>query len=574
MNSGFFSYFCSMKKRINTAVLAADILKALGVEDVVLCPGSRNAPLIQAFGQYDELRKYSIVDERSAGFFALGLSLQTKKPTVLVSTSGTAVLNFAPAIAESYYQKVPLLILTADRPDYLIDQGDGQSMHQQNVYRNYILHGFQLSHRLATKEDLAFAQRTLNQAYTVSMLSPGPVHINMPFEEPFYLPPAFPQSENIRLIRQLPVHSRPDEEAMNPLRQQWRNARRKMIILGQGEYSASLRTKLEKLSAQGCVFISETLSGMQLKNSISGVDKVLAAISEEEKDDFSPDILITTGGAVVSKKIKSFLREAPSYEHWHVDKAATFTDTFFHLSMLIPLDPEDFLDSLAYDAGNDTSFQEKWLMRKRKTEQIHQDFVQSLNWSDFYVFEHLFPNIPEDFLLHLGNSTVVRYAQLFEAARHFRSFSNRGTSGIDGSLSTAAGYASLSKAKNLMITGDLSFFYDSNALMIKNLPSNLKIILINNQGGNIFRFIPGPDTTGFLEEFFEAKHSFRADKICQAFGLGYFSASDEREFQTALNALLHHPHTALLELFTPGEMSARVLTSYFARLAGSSKENI
>ncbi len=561
-----------MKERINTAFLAADILKALGVEDVVLCPGSRNAPLIQAFGQYKELRKHSIVDERSAGFFALGLGLQTKKPAVLVSTSGTAVLNFAPAIAEAYYQKVPLLILTADRPDYLIDQGDGQSMHQQNVYRNYILQSFQLSHRLSGKKDLAFAQRIINQAFMISVQSSGPVHINMPFEEPLYGASRFPESENRRLIHRLPVRIRPDEEAIAPLKERWRKAGRKMIILGQGEYSDTLLMKLEKFAGEDCIILSETLSNIQTENSISGIDKVLAVMKVEEKEELFPEILLTAGGAIVSKKIKSFLREAPDYEHWHVDKDAAFMDTFFHLSMLIPLDLEVLLDSFGHEEKlKDSPYRKKWLSLKPKAEEIHGDFVRSLDWSDFYIFEHLFRIIPGDTLLHLGNSTIVRYAQLFESARRFRSFSNRGTSGIDGSLSTAVGFSTLSKAKNLMITGDLSFFYDSNALMSRNLPSNLKIILINNQGGNIFRFIPGPDTTGFLEEFFEAKHSFRADKICQVFGLSYFSASDKQEFQAALDALLHHPDTALLELFTQGELSARVLSSYFERLAGSTE---
>jgi 2-succinyl-5-enolpyruvyl-6-hydroxy-3-cyclohexene-1-carboxylate synthase len=546
----------------------AEILVNSGVEDVVICPGSRNAPLVQSFGVQKGIRKHSIVDERSAGFFAMGLSLKTQQPTVLVSTSGTAALNFSPAIAEAYYQKIPLLILTADRPDFLIDQGDGQSLRQNGIYDNFIVKSYHLSHRLVDENDIRFADRLINEAYFLASSHKGPVHLNLPFVEPLY---SIENKEDIsqksRKITAFPSLSNLDESAWNNLRSRWNQAERKMIIIGQGECSQKTMDNLTDAVDDSCIIISETLSNMQLPHSISGIDKLLASIPDAQSESFMPDLLITTGGAIVSKKIKSFLRSASDYMHWHIDEKKEYMDTYLHLTHQIPVSFGTFLQNVHFDTGQTSDYRNKWMTLKDEVEKKHSQFMKDCPWTDLKVFDVLLDRIPKTSILHLGNSTVVRYAQLFEHARDFSTFSNRGTSGIDGSISTAVGYATLSNKENIVISGDLSFFYDSNALMNQHFPDNLKIIVINNQGGNIFRFIQGPSDTGFLEKFFEVKHNYQAKSLAESFHLEYYFAKNEKELIESLDIFLSANKGGVLEIFTPNEESASILKKYFAFLS-------
>ncbi len=551
-----------MNTKIITSRIVSDILINKGVEDVVICPGSRNAPLMLSFGHRTEIRKHSVVDERSAGFFALGLSLKTKKPTILISTSGTAVLNFAPAIAEAYYQKIPLIVLTADRPDYLIDQADSQSLRQNNIFVNYIQKSYSLSHRLQTKNDLIYAERMINEAYHIAN-NGSPVHINLPFEEPLYDTIEEPQ-KSYRIIESVPSQNILSPSLIEEFRKSWNKAAKKMIIIGQGEYDLKWQETLENSLDDSCILISETLSNLRIPNSISGVDKVLQRV--KEKSEFVPELLITTGGAIVSKKIKQFLREAPYFEHWHFQQEEEFLDTYFHLTKMLKVDFAYFMEKIATSKNSSSGYQKLWLKEKQDSETKHAKYLQSAPWSDLKVYDILFSKIPKESVLHLANSTPVRYAQLFEQAKDYLSFSNRGTSGIDGSLSTAAGFASLSDKTNTIITGDLSFFYDSNALMKKGISSNLKIILINNQGGNIFHFIPGPKDSGLLEEFFEAKHNFSAKHISKAFKIPYYSAKDESELLDSIREFYDNPTASIIEIFTDGKVDAEVLRGYFLAL--------
>ena len=551
-----------MNTKIITSRIVSDILINKGVEDVVICPGSRNAPLMLSFGHRTEIRKHSIVDERSAGFFALGLSLKTKKPSVLISTSGTAVLNFAPAIAEAYYQKIPLIILTADRPDYLIDQADSQSLRQNNIFANYIQKSYILSHRLQTKNDLIYAERIVNEAYHIAN-NGSPVHINLPFEEPLY-DIIEEDKKSYRIIQSVPSKNVLSPSLIEEFQKSWNKATKKMILIGQGEYDLKWVKTLENSLDDSCILISETLSNLRVSNSISGIDKVLQRI--KEKSEFIPEILITTGGAIVSKKIKQFLREAPNFEHWHFQQEEEYLDTYFHLTKMLKVDFAYFIEKVANSKNTSSDYQKLWLKEKQDSEAKHKKYLQSAPWSDLKVYDILFSKIPKESVLHLANSTPVRYAQLFEKATDYLSLSNRGTSGIDGSLSTAIGYASLSDKINTVISGDLSFFYDSNALMKKGISNNLKIVLINNQGGNIFRFIPGPQNSGLLEEFFEAKHNFSAKYISKAFNIPYYSANDESELLDVIGDFYNNPTASIMEIFTDGRVDAEVLKEYFQGL--------
>lgn len=547
----------------------AELMFQRNIRHLVISPGSRNAPIIDAFCKRRGFDCKAIVDERSAAFFALGMAQQLKQPVAIACTSGTAPLNFAPAIAEAYYQRIPLLVLTADRPVEFIDQGDGQTIRQQNVFANYIRKSVQLPQSIKTGDDLWYANRLVSEALNAAILPvAGPVHINLPFSEPLYgvKIPETPAPKDIRIVETTPSLS---AKAMVALEKEWLGARRKLLIVGQLQQNTSLEQRLKELAADpSVVILTEATSNLNGPEFIAWIDRCLAAIPADDND-FVPDLLVTFGGAVVSKRIKGWLRKAPVKSHWHIDPADLHMDTYQHLTHSIPMFAEDFFGQFKpANIDSNDPFSGSWHKLSARARETHQKFLSACPYSDLKIFEKIIENTPAGYEFQLANSTPVRYAQLFEFPQAIRFDSNRGVSGIDGSISTAAGAAFISQKPTLMITGDLGFFYDSNALWNKYLPKNLKVIMINNGGGGIFRYIDGPDQTGALEEFFEASHDTSSELIAKAFGLDYFLASDLESLHSQLIVFFRESQRpALLEIKSPAVESAATLRAYFRALA-------
>ncbi len=555
-----------------TVSLLADLFVKKGLRHIVISPGSRNAPIILAFANHPKINAISVVDERSAAFFALGMAQQTGKTVAIACTSGSAALNYAPAIAEAFYQKIPLLVLTADRPPELIDVGDGQTIRQDKVYANYIKKSYQLPLELDDEEAIDRVNRQMNEAIHLTLFpEKGPVHLNIPFDEPLYQTTS--KGVESKLI-QGQWEIQPDYKKLTKLfLADWQKNRHVMILVGQEEKDHALNDVLNRLSTQkNTVVLTETTSNVNHSSFIDCIDNVLATFDDEESKEFKPELLITLGNAVVSKKIKKFLRQYKPGAHWHLSESGEKRDTYFSLTQAPAVNPVVFLEKLiSILPGKEASFSGRWLERKHRVELLRKEFLSTVVWSDLKVFEILLNKLPDNSNLHLGNSTPVRYSQLFGSLPQINYFSNRGVSGIDGQLSTAAGSAFVDSHLNILITGDLGFFYDSNALMNQNLKPNLKIIVMNNGGGGIFRFIPGPDSSNQLERFFEAKHTWKAEYLAKAFDIPYFSAGNEEELNTVLPLFFaEESRPALLEIFTPSEENAKILRGYFSFLKISS----
>ncbi len=558
----------SDKKNI---ALLTDIFVKKGLKQIVISPGSRNAPVIISFANHPDVEALSIVDERSAAFFALGMARKTGKTVAIACTSGTAVLNYAPAIAEAYYQKIPLLVLTADRPSKMIDIGDGQTIRQSNVFSNYIKESFEIPDTIETNGEITKTAMKINEAIDMTMFPvPGPIHINLPFAEPIY-------GQTVRKNFDVEVNDIPvwngdlsDTEIEN-FSNIWNNSPKKLMIAGLMSYNSRLSALLKKLTGDDSVFLlSETTSNIPDNVSCSCIDTIVSTIGEDEAEDFRPDLLVTFGGHIISKMIKRFLRTHKPRYHWHIDPVDINMDTYESLTSEIVSFPGYFFDKLLpFIKPVESNYREIWQRRSARSEKRHFEFLSNAPYSDLKVFEKLLKTIPAESDLHLGNSTPVRYVQLFKPFRKFTYFSNRGVSGIDGTVSTAAGAAYASEAPTTLITGDLAFFYDSNALMNNYLHPQLRIIIINNSGGGIFRFIPGPDETGQLEKFFEAKHNWNAEYIAKAFDIPYFSAGNLKELNNVLNDFYkpQNGRPAILEIFTPNKENAKVLRNYFRFLA-------
>lgn len=554
------------------ATLITEIFVSYGFDTIIISPGSRNAPLILSFGQHPEINALSIIDERSAAFFALGIAQQTGKTVAIACTSGSAALNYAPAIAEAYYQKIPLLVLTADRPPEFLDQGDGQTIRQKNVFSNYIKGSFEINGDLKSQLEIKEAATQIHKAIQLIQFPDfGPVHINMPFAEPIY---GQIERKNFAIKVNQAENKKFDisENSLKVLSEKWNSADKKLIIVGQMKPNPELSDLLKNIiDDTSVVILSESTSNLSKEIPAICIDRVVDTLSEKEASQFKPELLISFGGHVVSKMVKAWLRKNKPSGHWHIEVADYNMNTYQCLTEGIQSTPEDFFKHLLplIHQKTDSKFAETWKDRAKKSEQRHKEYLCSCPYSDLVVFEKLLNEIPKDYTLQLGNSTPVRYAQLFREGKQYLTFSNRGTSGIDGTVSTASGAAYASGEPTLLITGDLGFHYDSNALMNQKFPGNLRIIIINNGGGGIFRFIEGPGKTNQLETFFEARHSWTAEYIAKNFDIPYYSTRNLDELSSTLPLYLQkqkNSKAAILEIFTPAEKNAEVLKSYFKYL--------
>jgi len=544
--------------------LAALLLKK-GITDIVISPGSRNAPMIHTFHGIAEFNCRNIVDERSAAYFALGLSLAKQKPVAIVCTSGTASLNFTPAVAEAFYQNIPLIVLTADRPDYWIDQAESQCIRQEGIYRNFVKKEVSLPLGESEKE-LWFAARQINECLNLARYgSPAPVHINIPFEEPLHdLSDAeLPDVKEIGLAK---VQSLISPNELAGLAETISQSKKIMVLAGQLNPCAELENALAKFVAKtGAVVLHEHLSNLSNSNFCGSIDALMAAILEENAAEYCPDLLISLGGQFVSKSLKQFLRKNKPTELWHLSLGGEHFDTYQSLTKVIQTEAADFFESLSGKAlQSNSNYLQLWKNKEIRVNQLRDEFVANIEFSDLKAFELIGKNIPENSVVHLGNSSPVRYALLHNRVKNAQYFSNRGTAGIDGCLSTAVGFASESDMLNTIILGDLSFFYDSNALLNKYIGTNLRIIVIHNGGGNIFSMIKGPGETPAFQEHFFTGNTHKAEVLAKAFGLEYFASTNENELaQTLTEFYSPNQKAAVLEVFTDAEVNVTVFRELF-----------
>lgn len=578
--------------KIPLAQTVVQLCKLKNIKHIIISPGSRNAPLTIGFTNDPFFECYSIVDERCAAFFALGIAQQTLEPAVVVCTSGSALLNYYPAVSEAYYSDIPLVVISADRPKHLVGIGDGQTINQKDVYKNHILYAANLKldlldeQRISEKDELpifksienklerflglqqgiqSYNEEELNKAFNLVRHKKGPVHINVPFDEPLYETieelTVKPQTTAIELkrpkISQIELKDCIDE---------WYIATKKMVLVGVLAPNSIEEQWLKALTNDDSVMVfTETTSNLHHSEFFPSIDKMIAPLEDADFKNLRPDILVTLGGMVVSKKIKAFLRQYKPKHHWHIDEKKA-NDTFFCLDKHIVATPNAFLSKFLAQITHVTksNYLQTWKTVKEHRRKKHQEYVNTIAFSDFKVFSSIIKSIPSQSILQLGNSSTVRYAQLFNIKSSIQVFCNRGTSGIDGSTSTAIGCSVVTHKQTLLITGDLSFFYDSNALWNNYIPKDFRIILLNNQGGGIFRILPGHKNTANFDDFFETKHNHTAEQLCTMFQLDYHTAKDEYELEAELQSFyFRSEQPKLLEVFTPRTKNDDILLNYF-----------
>ena len=544
--------------KIPLAQSVIEICKAKGIQHIIISPGSRNAPLTIGFTNNPYFTCYSIADERCAAFFAMGIAQQIQKPVAVVCTSGSAVLNYYPAVAEAFYSQIPLVILSADRPQNKIDIGDGQTIRQENVFANHILFSANLT-ELTSKENDIF----INQAINSAIENRGPVHINIPFEEPLYdtvgtlevTPEIIPMNE---LLNEFTL----EENFIS----QWNQAKKKLILVGELFPNTLENEIIQKLGEdESVVVLTEATSNLHHPNFISNIDSLITPFSTDDFEAFQPEILVTFGGMVVSKRIKAFLRKFQPKNHWHIDNFRAY-DTFGCLTQHVKTHPNLFFSQLLI--GNTSSdYQNQFLAIHNFRKQKRAIYTNEIQFSDFKVFDFFSKRIPEVCQLQISNSSAIRYMQLFDLNPNTTVFCNRGTSGIDGSTSTAIGASLASSKPTILITGDISFFYDSNSLWNNYIPKNFKIILVNNNGGGIFRILPGHQETPTFNTFFETSHHLNASHLAKMFDFQYFNANSLEDLKENWETFItNESQPSILEIFTPEKENNKILLEFFKKI--------
>ncbi len=539
--------------------------KAFGIQDIIICPGSRNAPMTISFHSDTWFNCHSIADERSAGFYALGMILALKKPVAVVCTSGSAVINIGPATAEAFYQKLPLIVVSADRPLEWVDQGNGQTIRQEGVLANHIRESFSLKSEPANDIERNWNIRKLDSALHVS---DGPVHINVPLREPLYKQVSSEELLEFRTpIRKLATSKSIDKSTKDEINNVISGQKKILVLIGQlapDPKLSAIVSELEKF--QNTAVLTETTSNIGTPGAISTIDRILMSLNDPETlSDIMPDVLISAGGMLVSKVVKATLREARVRNHIHIQDSSELIDTFQTLTHHIDSKPDVGLSVCKeFMGGTNSDYREKWQSIKLTAQDAHDSYVDNLPYSDFKVFNEVLGGSKNFDVLHLANSSPVRYAQLFGHQSGVEQYANRGTSGIDGSTSTAAGFAKKDpKRSHLIITGDMSFCYDINALWNRDFPENLKILVINNGGGGIFRIIKGPDTTDALESFFDAYHPVDIQAIAKAYGFEHIKADSEQNLNEKIEQFNRESKKVIMEVSTPKTENAPVLKNYF-----------
>lgn len=593
----------SNKENIN---ILTSLLLEYGVSDAVVCPGSRNAPIVHNLSQCQSIRCHPVTDERSAGFYALGIALATQRPIVVCVTSGTALLNLAPAVAEAYYQHVPLVVVSADRPVQWIDQLDGQTLPQPDALGRFVRKAVSLPEpHVASvgsgdgleaagkgalsdgdkrlEEERWMCRRLVNEAlHAATCRQPAPVHINVPITEPLFafdvaeLPVAkrFRQMEKVSFLNQ-----------QRQLFERFFSADRPMIVIGQMAYGIISPETIRSLS-QHYVVMAEPLSNLHYQTiHFDEAVRVVESLDQNESLQYVPDYIIYIGDTLVSKPTRRWLRSTKATSCVITPDALDIHDPITTLEDIVecPLEDVDLLLSSfcdIYDNPEDFEDDEDVMAHEDSRNGFHACWQQLLDrcaeraetyepgfsqMATVKYFEEQLVDLDTDICVHYANSSAVRLACIY--AQHYV-WCNRGVNGIEGSLSTAAGFSLATDALTVCVIGDLSFFYDQNALWNSNIGGNLRIVLLNNSGGGIFRQLKGLDKSPVATSFVAAQHETTAQGICTQNDIGYISAKDMGEMQIGIVTLLTREtnRPMLLEVFTDVDEDMRAYSMYFSQL--------
>lgn len=544
--------------------------EALGITHAVICPGSRSAPLVFAFTQQKNITCYTVIDERSAAYMALGMAQQLRKPVALICTSGTAALNFYPAVAEAFYQRIPLLVLTADRPPHLLHQQDGQMIDQRNVYGTHARGSYVLPCYDHGKENLK--ETTVIVADAIARCSSpatGPVHINVPLTEPLYPEKNKTPQLHEQVSAWLKKTTEPvvNDADFDALERAWIRSKKRIIIVGLSVIQENWITPLLALREHNdVVILADVASNQHAMATTKLFDGMIGAADPDILKQLEPDLVVSLGGPVLSKSLKLWLKKQQPV-HFRIQTEEELINTYQHRLQTIYAKPEHVLNRLAsieWKSTPEKIFENTWQRASVAYGKKAIAFTQQITWSELHATSRILQAIPDGSNLHLSNSSVIRYASMTgEWNDSWIINSNRGTSGIDGCTSTAVGAAIANNRQTVLITGDLGFLYDRNALWNEHVPPNLRIVVLNNFGGGIFTLIDGPSQHKQQLPYFTTPHKQLVKATALQNGLDYYFCDSIGSLEKQLKTFFEpYNKAAVLELSFNMKQNASVFKAF------------
>lgn len=560
-----------------------DELARAGIKDAVICPGSRSTPLAYTFAANDEIKVWMQYDERAAGFFALGMAKAAKRPVILVCTSGTAAANFFPAVVEAKMSRVPLIVLTADRPAELRDNGAPQAIDQIGIYGSYAKWFVEMALPEASNEMLRYARTAAGRAAGTALATPaGVIHLNMPFREP--LTPAPIAGLNLPDEAQRdPVawYGRPDAQpyvaaksyprtlhnaAVENLMGQLLNYKRGLIIAGPEE-TANYSAELSQLAqALGYPILADPLSQLRcgshsLEPVIANYDAFLRDSRFTTGEEFTPQIVLRFGAMPTAKPLLLFLKRFPDLPQIVIDGGDGWNEPTLLAGQVIHAAPLNVCQSLLTqlnaqkEISRDRQWMQSWQRVAQATASALHDTMENLEEPfEGRVLASLPELLPDGATLYVGNSMPVRDLDSFFAGspKSIRVLGNRGANGIDGLISSALGAATQSEPL-VLVLGDLSAYHDLNGLLAAKLHNlNATIIILNNDGGGIFSFLPQAQVKepARFEELFGTPHGLDFEPVVKMYGGDFRRTTTHQEFCATLGQVLEQPGLKVIEIPT------------------------
>ncbi len=559
-----------MYTKILNVQIIVSLLKQHGIRHLVLSAGTRHVPLAHSVENDDFFSCYSVVDERSAAYFAIGLSKELGQPVAIACTSSTATCNYVPAIAEAYYQKVPLLILTGDRDPRRLGQLEDQMINQIDMYGNFCKKCVQLP-IVSDKNDVWYCQRLVNEAILeLTRNGNGPVQINFPINQTI---------EDIAdaSVPSLPLYNKIERVDLEAPEEEWRQvsarlsqAKRIMVVCGSGDPvdTQTIQAMEHFFEKYNCFFATEYLSNLQCRGSINTY-LLAESVSSTALKEIGPDIVIFYGGNYVSR-LKILLRNInAACESWHIAKDGVIVDQFQNLTKVFACSPKYFFSNLAELAGDSINDQCFYKEIQGLLLHINETLVPTFTscekcLSAFSAMKYLASEIPSHSLLHLSILNSTRIMQMFPLKEDVTVYSNIGTDGIDGSMSTFLGQSYVTDRTCFLVIGDLSFFYDMNSLGIREIRNNLHILLINNGGGAEFYFSMGPERLPNIDLHISAAHKKQAKEWIEANGFRYLSAHTLEEYRENLKLFMasDSDKPVVFEVFTDKQTDVNLLKEF------------
>ena len=535
-----------------SALYVVTMLKAQGVRHIVISPGNSHNPLVRSVDEDAFFKTYCITDERSAAFFAIGIAQEIQAPVAIMCTSGTAACNYITGVTEAYRRNIPLIVITADKHPYFLNQLEDQMINQPPLFKDITKHAVSLPEILDDKDDWC-CRRLLNEAFLeMNHHGTGPIHINVPISYGmFAVGDVFTTKElpSINIIRRFDCHTEPQQwgKLFTSLR-----GKRILFLCGQDlSFNAEAQSLLDQISKGfNCVLGKDPLSNLHLERSIS-LEKI-----QHKARHITPDVVITLNGSIAANLKYHLKSPHVPFEHWLVHAKGTVADPYRKLRYIIEADTLSFLRIMANYIPETP---ESGYFEEMKA--IENSFVlPELPFSQAYALQQFLEKAPKDCILHIGNSSTIRLSQFFHYHPETKVFCNRGVNGIDGCMSSFIGHASCTDKICFLLIGDLTFFYDMNALWNRYVGKNVRILLFNNGGAALFHYNQGVQNFPSLNENVAAEHAATAKGWVESAGCQYLSAANEQELQTAMENFVapDSDKPIVLEVFTQKEKDAAV----------------